>query len=217
MIFPKKSLGQNFLQDKNILNKITNLVNLKKKNVIEIGPGSGLLTNEILKKEPKSLILIEKDNLLYEKLKTDYYNNRKVKIFHSDILKLDLNKIISKRTIILGNLPYNISSQILIKFIKLNKWPAGITDFIFMFQKELGERIIGKFKSPQYGRLSIISNYRMKIINKFLVSPNCFFPKPKVFSMLIHFKPLIKKNLKKYLMYPTLRKLQIFYFQIKGK
>ena len=91
-------------------------------------------------------------------------------------------------------MPYNISSQILVKFIQLNKWPPKFNDIIFMFQKELGEKIIGNYPSKNYGRLSILTNYRLNILNKFLVSPNCFYPKPKVDSLILHFTPRKKKN-----------------------
>ena len=96
-------------------------------------------------------------------------------------------------------MPYNISSQILVKVIKSKKWPPKYDNLVFMFQKELGEKIIGKFPSSNYGRLSIISNFRLKIIKKFLVSPNCFWPKPKVTSMVIHLGPLTNTifNIKK--------------------
>ena len=192
MIFAKKSLGQNFLIDQNIIKKILNLVDIKKQNIIEIGPGNGALTDEILKKKPKSLIIIEKDYLLSKKLKEKYLSHKLVKVINNDILLVDINKIIKKNTILMGNLPYNISSQIFIKILRLKKWPSKLSHLIFMFQKELGERIIGKYQSTDYGRLSILSNFRLYLVNKFYVSPNCFFPKPKVTSMIIHFKP--KKN-----------------------
>ena len=192
MNYPKKSLGQNFLIDKNIIKKIINLVNIRNKDIVEIGPGKGALTNEILKKKPNSLILIEKDNNFFNQLKDSYFENKHVSIFNNDILKFDLEKIIKKDTIIFGNLPYNISSQILVKILKFKKWPPKFNDLIFMFQKELGEKIIGKFLSPHYSRLSILSSYRLKIIEKILVSKNCFIPKPKVNSIILHFQP--KKN-----------------------
>ena len=194
MRYLKKSLGQNFLIDRNIINKIINLVDIKDKDIIEIGPGQGALTDEILRKKPKSLSIIEKDSFLFKKLSLKYANNNKIKIFHSDILKFDIEKVIKKETNIFGNLPYNISSQILIKFIKLKKWPPKFKNIIFMFQKELGEKILGNFSSNNYGRLSIISNYRLNPISKFLVSPNCFFPKPKVNSLVIHFQPKDKNQ-----------------------
>ena len=195
MNIPKKSLGQNFLIDKNIIKKIIDLVEIKDKNIIEIGPGKGALTNEILKKSPKSLILIEKDNNLVKNLSSIYASNKKVKIHSEDILKFNLEKIIKKNSIIFGNLPYNISSQILVKIINFKGWPPKFNDLIFMFQKELGEKILGKYKSSNYGRLSILSNYRLKLFNKFLVTPTCFFPRPKIISMVIHFKPKYINNI----------------------
>tara|TARA_A100001015_G_scaffold307390_1_gene403207 strand:+ start:888 stop:1670 length:783 start_codon:yes stop_codon:yes gene_type:complete len=192
MTFPKKSLGQNFLIEKNIVKKILNLTNLKGKNVIEIGPGKGALTTEILKKKPKSFTLIEKDYELVKFLNSKFINN-KVKIISADVLKFDFDNLKEDKLIIIGNLPYNISSQILIKILKYNNIEKKISNLIFMFQKELGEKIIGKFPSKNYGRLSIIANYKLKFIEKFLVSSNCFFPKPKVTSIVIHFKILKKK------------------------
>ena len=192
MLHPKKSLGQNFLIDKNIINKITSLKNIKNRNILEIGPGRGALTEKILEKKPKSLILIEKDYKLYEVLKKKYKNNNKVTLFNSDILKIDLEKIIDIKSIVFGNLPYNISSQILVKLIKFKNWPPKFTDLIFMFQKEVAEKIIGK----SFGRLTVITNYRLKLSNKFNVSPNCFYPKPKITSSVLHLSP-IKKEINK--------------------
>ena len=192
----KKSLGQNFLIDFNIVKKIVNLVNIKSKNIIEIGPGKGAITDEIIKKNPKSLLLIEKDDNLYKELDMKFSSKKKIKIFNSDILKFDLEKKIKKNSIIFGNLPYNISSQILVKILRFNKWPPNLTDMIFMFQKELAEKIIAKYQSSDYGRLSILSSYRLNIVKKFLVSPNCFFPKPKINSMIIHLRPKKEKIFK---------------------
>ena len=189
MKYFKKSLGQNFLIDKNIVLKIINLTKIKNKNIIEIGPGKGALTEKILEKKPKKLLLVEKDNDLYHHLKKKYLGLKNVKILNEDILKFDIEKIINSETIIIGNLPYNISSQILIKFLKFKNWPPKISNIIFMFQKEVGKKIIGNFSSSDYGRLSIISELRLKILNYFYVSANCFFPRPKVTSMVIHFKP----------------------------
>ncbi len=189
MEYPKKSLGQNFLIDHNIKRKIINTTKLFNKNVLEIGPGKGFLTNEILKRKPKSLTLIEKDNILANRLISKYKKNKLIKIFNSDILKFNIEKNIKKNTIIFGNLPYNISSQILVKFIKFNKWPPKYSDLVLMFQKEMAERIIGKFNSNNYGRMSILCNYRLHMVKKFNVSPNCFLPKPKVDSTVIQLQP----------------------------
>ena len=177
MPIPKKSLGQNFLIDKNIVNKIISLKNIKNQNILEIGPGRGALTEKILEKKPKTLTLIEKDLKLYEILKKKYQDNNKVKLLNSDIIK------------IFGNLPYNISSQILVKLIKFKNWPPKFTDLILMFQKEVAEKITGK----SFGRLSVITNYRLKLINKFNVSPNCFYPKPKIISSVLHLSPIRKE------------------------
>lgn len=199
MRYAKKSLGQNFLIDKNIIKKIIDLVQINNKNIIEIGPGEGALTNEIIKKNPKSLILIEKDTELVKKLKVKYSSFKFIKIHNADILKFDLEKIILKDSSIFGNLPYNISSQILVKILKFEKWPPNFCNLVFMFQKELGEKIIGKYQTKNYGRLSILSNYRLNIVKKFFVSPNCFFPKPKITSIVISFNPkdLFIYNIKK--------------------
>ena len=194
MRFSKKSLGQNFLIDKNIVQKIVDLLPIKNKNIIEIGPGKGALSEEILKREPKSLLVIEKDTKLSKDLEIKFKKNNLIKIYNDDILDFDLEKFIKKETIIFGNLPYNISSQILIKILRFEKWPPNFTDLIFMFQKELGEKIIGKFKTKNYGRISIVTSYRLKSHQKFNVSPNCFFPKPKVNSIVINFKPKLKCN-----------------------
>ena len=193
MKYAKKSLGQNFLKDKNIIKKIVDLTKIYNRDVFEIGPGNGDLTEEILRRNPKSLSVIEKDFYLAEKLKKKYSKNKIIKVYRGDILKFDLENIIYKNSSVFGNLPFNISSQILVKFLKFNHWPPKFKELIFMFQKELGKKIIGKFPSSDYSRISILSDYRLEKINKFLVSPNCFIPKPKVTSMVIQFKPKKQK------------------------
>lgn len=216
MILSKKSLGQNFLIDKNIINKILNLIEIKNKNIIEIGPGKGALTDEIIKRKPNTLNIIEKDTFLANELKKKYSENKFVNIYNKDILRFDVEKICKKNSAIFGNLPYNISSQILVKFLKIKKWPPKFENIIFMFQKELGDRIIGKFPSSNYGRLSILTNYRLNILKEFLVSPNCFRPKPKITSMVIHFqtKKMEKFNIKNI---NNLEKITNIFFSNKRK
>ncbi len=192
MIYTKKSLGQNFLKDLNIVKKIINITEISKKDILEIGPGKGFLTDEIIKKNPKSLILVEKDNHLFKQLKLKYNNFKNIKIYNEDILKFNLENKIKKNTIIFGNLPYNISSQILVKIVRFRKWPPKFSSLIFMFQKEMADRIAGNFNTSKYGRLSILTNYRLKILKKFNVSPNCFFPRPKITSTVLYFKPYHK-------------------------
>ena len=189
MIYAKKSLGQNFLIDSNILKKIVGVVNVFNKHIFEIGPGNGSLTEYILKNKPKSLTIIEKDYLLFNKLKKKYEGRKDIKIIHGDILRFNLEKELSKNTIIFGNLPFNISSQILVKLIKFRKWPPNYSSLILMFQKEMADRIEGEFGTSKYGRLSILTNYRLKILNRFNVSPNSFSPKPKVNSSVLLMEP----------------------------
>jgi len=196
MKYPKKSLGQNFLIDKNIIKKIISLVEIKNKNIVEIGPGKGALTHEIFKLKPETLTLVEKDFVIAKELGKYFLSNKNVKIFNKDVLKLDLENLCKKNSVIFGNLPFNISSQILVKILKFKFLPSNVTDIIFMFQKELGEKIIAKFLTSDYCRLSILTNFRLNILNNFVVSPNCFFPKPKVHSMVIHFQPKKKINFK---------------------
>ena len=193
MNFKKKSLGQNFLRDKNIINKIVHSVQIKDKNVVEIGPGDGALTDQIIKQKPKNLILIEKDLKLYLQLKSKYKSEKFVKVVCYDFLEINLESIIKENTIIFGNLPYNVSSQILIKLLKSCHLTTKYEDLILMFQKELGEKIVAKFPSSKYGRLSIITSLILNLKKKFLVSPNCFKPIPKVQSLVLHLKPKRKK------------------------
>ena len=216
MRYAKKSLGQNFLIDTNIIKKIINLATVFDKNILEIGPGKGALTNEILKNKPKSLILIEKDALIYKELKLKFINHKNVEIYNADFLKFNIEKKLKKNTIIFGNLPYNISSQILVKIIKFKAWPPKYNSVIFMFQKEMAERIIGTYKTSKYGRLSILRNYRLDILEKFNVSSNCFFPKPKVISSVLHFKPK-KKNLPNIKNIENLEKITNIFFSNKRK
>ena len=161
----KKSLGQNLLIDKNILKKILSLTSFKNKNIIEIGAGTGNLSFEILKLVPSRLICIEKDKIFAKNLKTLFKNQKNLSVLNGDILKLNLKRLIKNETIIIGNLPYNISTQILIKFIRFNPWPPKFERLIFMFQKEVGEKIIAKMGSSNYSRLSIITKSRLKILN----------------------------------------------------
>tara|TARA_X000001036_G_scaffold415502_1_gene431721 strand:- start:186 stop:983 length:798 start_codon:yes stop_codon:yes gene_type:complete len=216
MYYTKKSLGQNYLIDLNIIKKIINLTKIYNKDILEIGPGKGALTDQILKNKPRSLILIEKDDILSKELKSKYQNNKKIIIYNKDILEFDFEEKLKDNSIIFGNLPYNISSQILAKIIRFKKWPPKYSALIFMFQKEMAERIIGKFNTSKYGRLSILTNYRLKVLSKFNVSPNCFLPKPKVDSTILHFKPN-KKIFKKIKNIENLEKITRTLFSNKRK
>jgi len=196
MIRPKKSLGQNFLIDNNILNKIVKLIGNNNKNLVEMGPGTGNLTKKIIKQNIKSLMLVEKDQVLFNNLKKELAEYDKLKIFNEDILKFDLEKNIKANSIVVGNLPYNISSQILIKLIKFKKWLPKYQKLILMFQREVAEKILAKHATPDYGRLSIITAARLKVTDHFNVSPNSFYPVPKVRSTILVFEPIRNKNYK---------------------
>ena len=184
----KKSLGQNFLIDKNIIKSIVNVGDVKKNNVVlEIGPGTGNLTEYILKKNPKKIFVIEKDSNLVNLLNRKFSD--KINILNKDVLKFDLNNISKEKIIIFGNLPYNISTKILTQWITTPEKFKCYKKLILMFQKEVADRILAKTNSRNYGRLSIISNWRLNIKKEFNISPQCFFPKPKVDSTLLSFVP----------------------------
>jgi 16S rRNA (adenine1518-N6/adenine1519-N6)-dimethyltransferase len=190
VIRAKKSLGQNFLIDKNIIDKIINTVPIIDNEILEVGPGTGNLTKEILKNNPSKMYLVEKDTFLAESLKKMI--DDRVKIFNEDILKFNANLLSKKKIIVFGNLPYNISTEILSTWIinlKNNYW---FSDLILMFQKEVADRIIARFNTSAYGRLSILANWRLNINKICDISPESFSPKPKIQSSLIHFTP--KKN-----------------------
>ena len=190
MIKAKKSLGQNFLINKNIIDKIVNTVSIAGNEILEVGPGTGNLTKEIIKKNPSRMYLVEKDTLLAESLKE--LIDERIKIFNKDILKFDENLLSKKKIIVFGNLPYNISTEILSTWITKLKNDYWFSDLVLMFQKEVADRIIAQFNTSAYGRLSILANWRLNINKICDISPESFSPKPKIQSSLIHFTP--KKN-----------------------
>ena len=194
MLILKKSLGQNLLVDKVIINKILNLCNLKNKNILEIGPGTGNLTRFILEKKPKKLLLVEKDRKLCNILNSKLNNFKNYKIYNEDILNFNLNSDL-KSEIIFGNLPYNISTQILAKIIKFKNLYPQIEKIILMFQKEVADRILAKPNNKNYSRITILTNLKLDIDYNFNVSKESFFPKPKIDSKVVVFKP---KNKIKY-------------------
>jgi len=202
MIKAKKSLGQNFLIDQNIIDKIVNIIDLKNKNILEIGPGTGNLTEGILRKNPKKILVVEKDNDLTSLLKEKFKN--KIEVINKDILKIDENLLSGQTLTVFGNLPYNISSEILCKWILNIKEKIWFDCLILMFQKEVADRIISDFNTKTYGRLTILANWRLNIKKICDVSPVSFRPKPKIDSTVLFFKPkkeffLLKdpKNLEK--------------------
>ena len=202
MIKAKKSLGQNFLVDQNIIDKIINVLELKNKNILEIGPGTGNLTEGILKKSPKKVLVVEKDNNLASLLNEKFGN--KIEIINKDILKINENLLSGQTLTVFGNLPYNISTEILCKWILNIEKKIWFDYLILMFQKEVANRIISNFNTKSYGRLTILANWRLDIKKICDVSPVSFKPKPKIDSTVLLFKPKKKfflfknsKNLEK--------------------
>ena len=185
---PKKSLGQNFLTDKNIINIIINTGNIKKNDIVlEVGPGTGNLTEKILSKNPKKLFAVEKDKSLAKKLHEKF--REKIILINDDILKIDEKKYSKDPMIVFGNLPYNISTQILIKWIRYNSLNNTFKKFILMFQKEVAERIVAETNSKNYGRLAVLSSWKLNIEKITDVSPNSFYPIPKVKSTILLIEP----------------------------
>ena len=183
----KKSLGQNFLIDRDILEQIVSIVDIAGKEVLEIGPGSGNLTTYILKQKPKKIYAIEKDDNLALLLK-DKFNND-IEIINNDVLKISEDKISNKRLIVFGNLPYNISTEILSKWIDNMGKNPWFENLILMFQKEVAERIIAEPNNSKYGRLSILSNWKLNIKKIMDIKPISFSPRPKIDSSLLLFTP----------------------------
>ena len=189
-IIPKKSLGQNFLIDIDVIEKICNSGNINENNnVLEIGPGTGNLTEFILQKQPKKFHVIEKDERLINNLKEKF--DKKLTIINEDILRYDLKSLSDKDLVIFGNLPYNISSQILANFIYYSYSEFSYKKLVLMFQKEVADRILAKENSKNYGRLSIFSSWKLNIKKIMDINPSSFFPKPKVMSSLLIFEPKI--------------------------
>ena len=213
LIKPKKSLGQNFLIDKNIIKKIVSTSKILNKDVLEIGPGTGNLTEYILNEKPNKIFLIEKDKALCDQLRLKFKN--KVVIKNEDILKVNENNISDNKLIVFGNLPYNISTKIICNWILKLEKDFWFSELILMFQKEVADRIIATMNSSNYGRLSIFLNWKMDIKKVFDISPNCFYPKPKIYSTLVHFTP--KKSYFRLNESKNLEKITRIFFNEKRK
>jgi 16S rRNA (adenine1518-N6/adenine1519-N6)-dimethyltransferase len=183
----KKSLGQNFLIDREVLEKIVSITDVADKDVLEIGPGSGNLTTYILKQKPKKLYVVEKDDDLAILLKDKF--DTEIEIINDDILKISEDKISDQKLSVFGNLPYNISTEILSKWIfniGSNFWFESL---VLMFQKEVADRIISEFNSSKYGRLSILSSWKLNVKKIIDIKPQSFSPRPKIDSSLLLFTP----------------------------
>ena len=189
-IKPKRSLGQNFLIDREVLNQIVSVTDIANKEVLEIGPGTGNLTTYILKKNPKKIFVIEKDDELALLLKEKFENE--IKIINDDILKVEVDRISEQKLIVFGNLPYNISTEILSQWIINVRKIFWFESLILMFQKEVADRIIAEYNTSKYGRLSILTSWKLDVKKILDIKPQSFSPRPKIDSSLLLFTP--KKN-----------------------
>jgi len=214
VIKAKKSLGQNFLIDKNIINKIINIVNIKDESILEVGPGTGNLTIELLNKNPKKFYVVEKDSRLIDNLKNIF--KEKIILINDDILNIDENSLSDEKLNVFGNLPYNISTEIICKWIvNINDKKIWFKNLLLMFQKEVADRIISKSNSSNYGRLSVLANWKLNIKKITDIKPNSFNPKPKVNSSLLLFSP--KKDYYKIQDASNLEKVTKIFFNHRRK
>ena len=209
----KKSLGQNFLIDREVLEKIVSITDITNKDVLEIGPGSGNLTTYILKKKPKKLYVVEKDDdlaiLLKEKFDTE------IEIINDDILKVSESNISVQKLSVFGNLPYNISTEILSKWILNIGSNFWFESLVLMFQKEVADRIISQFNNSNYGRLSILSSWKLNVKKILDIKPQSFSPRPKIDSSLLLFTP--KENFFKLKDPKNLEKITRIFFSQRRK
>ncbi|MDB9699703.1 16S rRNA (adenine(1518)-N(6)/adenine(1519)-N(6))-dimethyltransferase RsmA [Candidatus Pelagibacter sp.] len=209
----KKSLGQNFLIDREVLEKIVSITDIADKEILEVGAGSGNLTTYILKQKPKKLYVVEKDDDLAILLKEKF--DDQIEIINDDILKVSEDKISDQKLSVFGNLPYNISTEILSKWILNIGSNFWFESLLLMFQKEVADRIISEFNSSKYGRLSILSSWKLNIKKVIDIKPQSFSPRPKIDSSLLLFTP--KKNFFKLKDPKNLEKITRIFFSQRRK
>ncbi len=199
--------------DREVLEKVVATVEIKDKEILEIGPGSGNLTAYILKKKPKKFYVIEKDEDL-SLLLTEKFNNE-INIITDDVLKVSVDKISKQKLVVFGNLPYNISTEILSQWIIGSKNEFWFENLVLMFQKEVADRIIAPHNTSNYGRLSILTSWKLDVKKIIDIKPQCFSPRPKIDSTLLLFTPKKKffeiKNCK------NLEKLTSIFFHQRRK
>jgi 16S rRNA (adenine1518-N6/adenine1519-N6)-dimethyltransferase len=212
-IKPKKSLGQNFLIDREVLEKIVTITDIANKEVLEIGPGSGNLTTYILKQKPKKLYVVEKDDNLVILLKEKF--DTEIEIINDDILRVSEDKISDQKLSVFGNLPYNISTEILSRWILNVGSNFWFESLVLMFQKEVADRIISEFNNSRYGRLSILSSWKLNVKKIIDIKPQSFSPRPKIDSSLLLFTP--KKNFFKLKDPKNLEKITRIFFSQRRK
>jgi len=211
---PKKKYGQNFLINEEIIKKILIDIKINSQNILEVGPGNLALTKPIIDKTPNRYVGVEIDKDFKTKI-----NDKQIlsNILFDDALKINERSLFNNQSFkIISNLPYNISSQLLIKWCILQNDHHCINEMILMFQKELGERILSDCNSKQYGSLSVLVQAFFNIKKKVVVSKECFNPIPKVESIVLHFFPLKKNRIKKE-KFKNLQKITKFFFNERRK
>jgi 16S rRNA (adenine1518-N6/adenine1519-N6)-dimethyltransferase len=186
-----KMLGQNFLVDTSVVHRIIETVSPRSSDyILEIGPGQGAMTRELVA-SGANLLAIELDRRFAPLLAKEFAGNDRVRIVEADILKTDLGQLLispeGSRWKVAANLPYNISSQVLLKFLET---PALFSDLVLMLQKEVGDRLIAPPSCKEYGILTLFCSLHFDITRKFIVKPGAFFPVPKVDSVVLHFRGL---------------------------
>lgn len=210
----KKKYGQNFLISETIAKKITSYLNISNENVIEIGPGNLALTKFIISQNPKKFLAIEIDKEIVDKHQCNLPNYANY-IANQDALKFDeINFFKNEKFFIISNLPFNISTKLLIKWIKLQYKTNSIKGMVLMFQKELGERIISAENTRKYGRLSILAHSVFEVKKEIIVKKEKFNPKPKVDAIILRFTP---NKLKRKINFHSLEKITNIFFNTRRK
>ena len=188
----KKSLGQNFLLDLNLTSKIARYAgNLKQSDVLEIGPGPGGLTRSLLNEGARQVVSIEKDKRCIAALEEiqSLFPGR-LKLLQGDALSMNVTQYFTDPIKIIANLPYNIGTELLVRWLNSKNWPSFWQSMTLMFQKEVANRIVARPGSKAYGRLSVMSQWRCNTKIAFNIPATAFTPPPKVESAVVHFEAL---------------------------
>ncbi len=188
----KKSLGQNFLLDLNLTSKIARYAgNLEQSDVLEIGPGPGGLTRSLLNEGARKVVAIEKDTRCIAALEeVQKQFTGKLKIVQGDALSTEVRQYLTHPVQIIANLPYNIGTELLIRWLNSTTWPSFWQSMTLMFQKEVANRIVASPGSKAYGRLSVMAQWRCNTKIAFNIPAAAFTPPPKVESSIVHFEAL---------------------------
>ena len=190
----KKSMGQNFLLDLNLTSKIARLAgDLEGHDIFEVGPGPGGLTRGLLASGARRVVALEKDSRCIPALNeiAKAYPGQ-LDIFNADVLDFDISIHLNSPIRIVSNLPYNIGTELLIRWLTPKEWPPFWNTLTLMFQKEVAERIIAKPRSKAYGRLAILAQWKTNPTIVMELPPEAFTPAPKVYSAVVHFDALLE-------------------------